>query len=49
MRSEGQSYGMMIALQLNHQTEFDELWTFVKNHMWKSGNTISWQTNTSGS
>jgi endo-1,4-beta-D-glucanase Y len=49
VRSEGQSYGMMIALQLNHQTEFDELWTFVKNHMWKSGsNTISWQTNTSG-
>ena len=49
MRSEGQSYGMMIALQLNHQTEFDALWTFVKNHMWKSGNTIAWQTSTSGS
>ena len=50
VRSEGQSYGMMIALQLNHQTEFDEMWTFVKNHMWKSGsNTISWQTSTSGS
>jgi oligosaccharide reducing-end xylanase len=49
VRSEGQSYGMMTALQLNHQTEFDELWTFVKNHMWKSGtNVISWQTNTSG-
>jgi oligosaccharide reducing-end xylanase len=42
------SYGMMIALQLNHQTEFDELWTFVKNHMWK-GNTIAWQVNTDGS
>jgi hypothetical protein len=48
VRSEGQSYGMMIALQLNHQTEFDEMWTFVKDYMWKSGNTISWQTNTSG-
>lgn len=47
VRSEGQSYGMMIALQLNYQTEFDELWTFVKNHMLK-GTTISWQTNTSG-
>jgi oligosaccharide reducing-end xylanase len=47
VRSEGQSYGMMIAVQLNHQTEFDALWTFVKNHMWK-GNTISWQTSTSG-
>ena len=48
VRSEGQSYGMMTALQLNHQTEFDRLWTFVKNHMWK-GNTISWQITTSGS
>jgi Glycosyl hydrolases family 8 len=38
VRSEGQSYGMMIAVQLNHQTEFDQLWTFAKNHMWK-GNT----------
>ena len=43
VRSEGMSYGMMIALQLNHQTEFDALWTFVKNHMGKSGNTIDWQ------
>jgi oligosaccharide reducing-end xylanase len=49
VRSEGMSYGMMIALQLNHQTEFDELWTFVKNHMWKTANTISWQVNTNGS
>jgi oligosaccharide reducing-end xylanase len=48
VRSEGQSYGMMIAVQLDHQTEFDELWTFVKAHMWPSGNTIAWQTNTSG-
>lgn len=48
VRSEGQSYGMMIAVQLNYQTEFDELWTFVKNHMWTGGTTIAWQTNTSG-
>jgi oligosaccharide reducing-end xylanase len=47
VRSEGQSYGMMIALQLNYQTEFDELWTFVENHMWQ-GSIIAWQTNTSG-
>ena len=39
----------MTALQLNHQTEFDGLWTFVKNHMWPSGNTIDWQVTTSGS
>ncbi len=49
VRTEGMSYGMMIALQLNHQTEFDELWTFVKDYMWKSGNTIAWQVNTNGS
>jgi oligosaccharide reducing-end xylanase len=50
VRSEGQSYGMMIAVQLNHQTEFDELWTFVLNHMWTgNSDTISWQTSTSGS
>ncbi|MEI9938466.1 MAG: glycosyl hydrolase family 8 [Pseudomonadota bacterium] len=48
VRSEGQSYGMMVAVQLDHQKEFDELWTFAKNHMWK-GNVISWQTSTSGS
>jgi oligosaccharide reducing-end xylanase len=49
VRSEGQSYGMMIAVQLNHQTEFDEMWAFVKDYMWPSGNTIHWQTSTSGS
>jgi oligosaccharide reducing-end xylanase len=47
VRSEGQSYGMMVAVQLDHQTEFDALWTFVKNHMWK-GTVINWQTSTSG-
>jgi oligosaccharide reducing-end xylanase len=49
VRSEGQSYGMMAAVQLDHQTEFDELWAFVKDYMWPSGNTIHWQTSTSGS
>ena len=33
VRSEGMSYGMMVAVQLDHQTEFDRLWTWVKNHM----------------
>ena len=33
VRTEGMSYGMMIAVQLDHQTEFDRLWTWVKNHM----------------
>lgn len=49
VRSEGQGYGMMTAVQLDHQTEFDEMWAFVKHYMWPSGNTIHWQVTTSGS
>lgn len=38
VRSEGMSYGMMIAVQTNHKEEFDKLWNWAKNHMWhKSG------------
>ena len=50
VRTEGMSYGMMIALQLNHQTEFDRLWAFVKAHM-AQGTTgqIAWHVSTSGS
>lgn len=49
VRTEGQSYGMMIALQLNHQTEFDELWAFAKNHMYNSQNKqYEWHVTTSG-
>ncbi len=48
VRTEGQSYGMMIAVQLDHQAEFDRLWAFVKNHM-LSGKQIAWHTSTSGS
>jgi oligosaccharide reducing-end xylanase len=33
VRSEGQSYGMMIAVQMNMQTEFDKLWRFAKQRM----------------
>ena len=25
------SYGMMVAVQLDHQTEFDRIWSWVKN------------------
>jgi len=49
VRTEGMSYGMMIAVQLNHQTEFDRLWTFVKNHMAQGTGQIAWHTSTSGS
>jgi oligosaccharide reducing-end xylanase len=33
VRSEGQSYGMMIAVQMNMQEEFDKLWKFAKTFM----------------
>jgi oligosaccharide reducing-end xylanase len=33
VRTEGMSYGMMVAVQLNHKPEFDRLWRWVKTHM----------------
>jgi endo-1,4-beta-D-glucanase Y len=33
VRSEGQSYGMMIAVQMNMQTQFDKLWRFAQQRM----------------
>jgi oligosaccharide reducing-end xylanase len=33
IRSEGMSYGMMIAVQLDRQEEFDRLWTWAVAHM----------------
>lgn len=49
VRSEGMSYGMMAAVQLDHQTEFDRLWTWVKNHMADGTGEIRWSCSTSGS
>jgi len=49
VRTEGQSYGMMIAVQLDHQTQFDRLWTFAKKHMAQSNGQFAWHTSTSGS
>jgi oligosaccharide reducing-end xylanase len=55
VRTEGMSYGMMIAVQLDHQTEFDRLWTWVRNHMASgcsdagcTGKQIAWACSTSG-
>jgi endo-1,4-beta-D-glucanase Y len=49
VRTEGQSYGMMTAVQLNHQTEFDRLWTFAKNHMYQKGSgQYAWHVTTAG-
>lgn len=36
VRSEGISYGMMIAVQLNKQEEFDRLWTWAKTYMYQA-------------
>lgn len=33
VRSEGQSYGMMIAVQMNMQSQFDKLWRFAQQRM----------------
>jgi oligosaccharide reducing-end xylanase len=48
VRSEGMSYGMIAAVQLDHQTEFDRLWTWVKNHMANGTGEIRWSCKTSG-
>lgn len=34
VRSEGMSYGMMIAVQLNRKAEFDALWNWAKTYMY---------------
>lgn len=34
VRTEGMSYGMMIAVQLGHQAEFNRLWQWAKTHMY---------------
>jgi oligosaccharide reducing-end xylanase len=36
VRTEGMSYGMMIAVQLDKQTEFDALWSWAKQYMYQS-------------
>jgi oligosaccharide reducing-end xylanase len=34
VRTEGLSYGMMIAVQLDHRPEFDQLWAFARRHLY---------------
>lgn len=33
VRTEGMSYGMMVAVELNHKREFDALWNWSKTYM----------------
>jgi oligosaccharide reducing-end xylanase len=52
VRSEGMSYGMMIAVQLNKKIEFDRLWKWAKTYMqYKNGQRkgyFAWQLDTEG-
>ena len=34
-RTEGMSYGMTIAVQLNHKQEFDAIWNWAKTYMYQ--------------
>jgi oligosaccharide reducing-end xylanase len=36
VRSEGMSYGLMIAVQLNKKPEFDALWNWAKTYMYRN-------------
>jgi len=45
VRSEGQSYGMFIAVQMNMHTEFDKLWNYAKTCMQQPSGVFAWQMN----
>ena len=55
VRTEGMSYGMMIAVQMNKQAEFDALWNWAKTYMYvsnpkhPSAGYFSWSCKTDGS
>jgi oligosaccharide reducing-end xylanase len=54
VRTEGLSYGMMIAVQMNKQAEFDALWNWSKTYLYHadpkhpSYGFFSWQAKTNG-
>lgn len=52
VRSEGMSYGMMVAVQLDKQEEFNRLWKWAKIHMQHQTearkNYFAWQLKTTG-
>jgi endo-1,4-beta-D-glucanase Y len=52
VRSEGMSYGMMIALQMDKKAEFDAIWNWAKTNMQYQGTEwdgyFAWQCNTRG-
>jgi oligosaccharide reducing-end xylanase len=54
VRSEGMSYGMMIAVQLNRKAEFDALWNWARTHMYHTATNhpahgyFAWSMSTNG-
>jgi len=54
VRTEGLSYGMMIAVQMNRKTEFDAIWNWSKTCLYHDSPTdpsygfFSWQAKTNG-
>ncbi len=54
VRSEGMSYGMMIAVQLNRKAEFDALWNWARTHMYHTATNhpargyFAWSVGTNG-
>jgi oligosaccharide reducing-end xylanase len=43
IRTEGQSWGMTIAVMMNKQTEFDKLWRFAAAYQRNANGTFKWQ------
>jgi oligosaccharide reducing-end xylanase len=43
IRSEGMSYGMMIAVMMDDQPTFDALWRFAKDRMRQSQGWFAWR------
>ena len=52
VRTEGMSYGMMIAVQLDKKPEFDRLWKWAKTYMYQTGGSykgyFAWHCSTDG-
>jgi oligosaccharide reducing-end xylanase len=52
VRSEGISYGMMIAVQMDKKHEFDRIWKWAKTYMWQKDGTykgyFAWHCRTDG-
>ncbi len=53
VRSEGQSYGMMLAVQMDNRAEFDRIWKWTKRYMFNAEGRFagyySWQCRFDGS